>query len=157
MLKPLQDFPDFSATHLSKGPFKLSSLPAQWRVIIVYRGYHCPVCRRYLQQIDAKVADFHTLGFDLVVLSTDSHERALKSTQDWGLKNIDLAYGLAIAEARSLGLFISRAIHENEPEWFGEPALFIIQPDGKLFAASIQTMPFTRPAVDELIGARGGA
>ena len=40
-----------------------------------------------------------------------------------------------------------------EPEKFSEPGLFLVKPDGTLYAAFIQTMPFARPPLDQLLGA----
>lgn len=39
------------------------------------------------------------------------------------------------------------------PDEFSEPGLFLIRPDGTLFASTVQTMPFARPKFDDLLGA----
>jgi hypothetical protein len=41
----------------------------------------------------------------------------------------------------------------EEPALFSEPGLFLVRPDGTLYYAAVQTMPFARPHFDELIGA----
>lgn len=63
-----------------------------------------------------------------------------------------VGYGLSIEKAREWGLFISKGISDSEPTEFSEPGLFLVKADGTLYAASIQTMPFTRPDFDELLG-----
>ena len=63
-----------------------------------------------------------------------------------------LGYEFPIEDAREWGLFISKGI-KDEPETFIEPGLFIIRPDQELYCASIQTMPFARPELDDVIGA----
>ncbi|MDG2003485.1 MAG: AhpC/TSA family protein, partial [Novosphingobium sp.] len=60
-------------------------------------------------------------------------------------------YDLSEGEARSFGLYISSAISEKEPERFSEPGLLVVNPDNTLYFASIQTSPFTRPPLAELI------
>ncbi|ALM38426.1 alkyl hydroperoxide reductase/ thiol specific antioxidant/ Mal allergen [Streptomyces sp. FR-008] len=53
---------------------------------------------------------------------------------------------------REWGLFVSEATHEQEPEYFNEPGLFLIKPDLKIYYEALTSMPFGRPAVRELIG-----
>ena len=36
---------------------------------------------------------------------------------------------------------------------FPEPGVFLVRPDGTLYYAAVQTMPFARPHFDERIGA----
>ena len=40
-----------------------------------------------------------------------------------------------------------------EPDLFLEPGLFMIRPDGTLYFASVQTMPFARPAFGDILKA----
>lgn len=46
---------------------------------------------------------------------------------------------------------LSTAIKEGEPDLFNEPGVFILDDDGSLFWSSTATMPFGRPALDEII------
>lgn len=64
---------------------------------------------------------------------------------EWGLEGFPIGYGLDEATAAEWGLFASGAIKDNEPPVFVEPALFLIRPDGELYASILQTMPFSRP------------
>jgi hypothetical protein len=41
----------------------------------------------------------------------------------------------------------------EEPTHFSEPALYLIRPDGTLYVGSIQTMPFARPHVADILAA----
>ncbi|NNM66940.1 MAG: AhpC/TSA family protein [Spirochaetales bacterium] len=151
MILPNELVPDFTFKKLNGGVGQLRDLKAEkLLLVIVYRGFHCPICRRYLGQINARLEDFRQLGVEVLVVSTDSRERAQRTKNEWQVDQIDLAYELSIESARRLGLFISRAKDSAEPEIFAEPGLFILRPDQTLFASSIQTMPFTRPSIDEL-------
>ena len=57
--------------------------------------------------------------------------------------------------ARDWGLFLThgrpRAEGLPEPPWYGEPALFLVRPDGTLFFTAVQNMPFARPRFADLI------
>ena len=50
------------------------------------------------------------------------------------------------------GVFTSRPRYE-EPAIFSEPGLFLVRPDGTLYFGTVQTMPFARPAFDQILGA----
>ncbi|MEM6550843.1 MAG: peroxiredoxin-like family protein [Planctomycetota bacterium] len=128
-----------------------ASKPSHFTFLFFYRGYHCPICKNYLRSIERKLDELAELGIAAVAISSDSHERAQKSKDEWGIDRLPMAYGLTIEEARTWGLYVSKAINPGEPELFSEPGLFVVRPDGTLFAASIQTMPFTRPAIQELL------
>jgi peroxiredoxin len=155
MIKPRQSVPAFSAAAVAGGgPWKLSD-PRNERflLLVVYRGYHCPICKRYIPRLEALLDQFTELGVKVVALSTDDEHRAAKTKAEWQLDKLTLAYGLSIEDARKLGLFVSRGMKESEPELFAEPGLFIIEADNTLYASSIQSMPFTRPDLEELLGA----
>jgi hypothetical protein len=52
---------------------------------------------------------------------------------------------------RAWGLYVSKAIKEGQPNEFSEPGLFLIRPDGTLYAAVQTSMPFLRPHLDEVV------
>jgi hypothetical protein len=53
------------------------------------------------------------------------------------------------------GLFVSKGIKEGEPDEFGEPGLFLIRPDGTVYAEMLNSMPFGRPQLNELVSSIG--
>lgn len=97
------------------------------------------------------LTQFHELGVQVFAASSDSEERAAKTVKDWEIDNLQIGYGMTIEKAREWSLYISHAIKEKEPEIFSESGLFLINPDRTLYAAAIQTMPFTRPNLNELL------
>jgi hypothetical protein len=99
--------------------------------------------------------DFTRRGVEVVAISTDAKERAERSRVEWGIERLAMAYGLSIDQARQWGLFISSSIKAEEPPLFAEPGLFLIRPDGTLYCASIQTMPFARPSFGDVLQAVG--
>jgi peroxiredoxin len=127
--------------------------PDNFTMIVFYRGLHCPVCRTYLKQLHGKLDEFRERGAGVIAVSGDSRERAEKTSQEWGLEGLRIGYGQSIESMREWGLFISRAIKDEEPAEFGEPGLFLIRPDGTVYYEAVQNMPFARPPFDDLLGA----
>lgn len=127
--------------------------PAGFTMIVVYRGLHCPICKTQLRDLDARLDDFAAQGVEVIALSTDTRERAEKAQRQWGLKKLIVGYELSIAAAREWGLYVSHAIKEGEPAEFAEPGIFLVKPDGTLYCASINTMPFARPSFQDILGA----
>lgn len=152
MLKPQSKVPELVVKSVSGGEWVLNEMrPKHFCFIFFYRGHHCPICRSYLRSIDRKIADLSSMGIEVVAISSDTEDRAERSKKEWKIENLPIGYGLSIEKAREWGLYVSKSIKPDEPEIFSEPGLFIVRPSGELYAASIQTMPFTRPSVDELI------
>ena len=157
--KPRQPVPSLQLDTLGGGPWALASqAPAQFTMIVFYRGYHCPVCRKYLTELNAMAADFDKRGVVTLVASSDTEERARMARDEWGLANLAIGYGLSIDKAREWGLCVSAGRGKTstgveEPALFSEPGLFLVRPDGTLYWANISTMPFARPHFGEITGA----
>lgn len=151
-LMPLQGVPALDLPLVGGGRFVLAdSKPELFTMIIFYRGYHCPLCRMQLDELKEKLGKLAELGVEPVIVSMDSEERATKSCEEWELGSIRVAYDLDEATARSFGLYITSAISDKEPEHFSEPGLLLVNPDATLYFASIQTSPFTRPPLEQLM------
>jgi len=93
-----------------------------------------------------------------VAVSTDGEDRARGAKNDWELPDLTIGYGLSIEDARKMGLYISTSrgktsIGIMEPEKFSEPGLYLVKPDGTLYSAFIQTTPFARPKLEEILKA----
>jgi hypothetical protein len=72
--------------------------------------------------------------------------------REWDTGDLPLAYGLPEDQARQWGLYISgKREGSEEPETFSEPGLFLIRPDMTLYFAQVQSAPFTRPSIDQLL------
>jgi len=132
--------------------------PQNFTLIVVYRGLHCPICRPYLSELNRSLEEFVKRGVSVIALSSDTQERADQTKEEWGLFDLALGYGMEIDTARDWGLYISSSRGKTstgvmEPDLFSEPGLFLVRPDGTLYAASYQTMPFARPHFKELLTA----
>jgi peroxiredoxin len=153
MIKPREKTPSITIDLVNDTRWSLEEqTPKNLTMVIVYRGKHCPVCKKYLEELQTKISQFTELGVNLIAISSDTEEKAKKTYEDWDIADIPVGYEFPIEEARKWGLFISSGIKE-EPEHFIEPGLFLIKPDSTLYAASIQSMPFARPSFDDLLKA----
>lgn len=129
-----------------------SGQDGRFTLVVFYRGLHCPVCRKQLKELDRRIEDLNDAGVGRVVaVSMESEERSAKVVEEWNVATLPVAYGLTEQSARDWGLFISTAIKEGEPATFTEPGMFVLDSDGSLFWSSVASMPFGRPAIDDVI------
>lgn len=159
MLLPRQKTPDLSIPTLDHGTFDLSDVTAErGTVVCFYRGLHCPICAKYLTELDKLTEAFAERGVATVAISSDGEERARAMAAQMPLGNLRIGYDLSLTKAREWGLYISTSrgktsIGIEEPALFSEPGLFMVTPEQTLFYGSVQTMPFVRPHFSELLGA----
>ena len=125
--------------------------PGHFTLVIFYRGYHCPLCRQQLQGYEELFDRFSALGVEVVAVSTNDQDIATKTKSEWKLPKIPIGHGLSLDTVRDWGLWISSARKDNEPDRFNEPGLFLVRPDGTLYFASIQSMPFSRASAEQLL------
>lgn len=123
-----------------------------WRLIVVYRGLHCPLCKQQLTELSERLRDFVDAGCVLVAATMEEKPRADKAHADWGLGDLPVAYALNDTLVRDLGVFVSEAVNDDEPTRFAEPAMLLFK-HTTLHAAWIQSVPLARPAVDDVLGA----
>lgn len=158
-LIPRQPVPALDVATLSGSRLTLVAGEAStFTLLVFYRGYHCPLCRTYLSELNRLHEEFATRGVVIKVLSSDTEKRAHRADAEWSLDYLDLGYGLDEASARSWGLYISTgrgltSTGVEEPAHFSEPGVFLIRPDLTLYWANIQTMPFARPHFKDMLGA----
>ena len=151
MLKPRTKVPNIEVDLVNDTTWKLNEQePDNFTMVLFYRGKHCPVCRKQLQELQGKLKDFDDLGVNVIAISSDTEKKAKASYEEWKVADVPIGYAFPIEEARKWGMFISKGI-KDEPEHFIEPGLFLIKPDGTLYSASIQSMPFARPEFDDLL------
>jgi len=159
MLKPRKPVPALEFDTVDGGRWSLAAQrPQNFTMVVFYRGFHCPVCRRYTSELNGMIGEFDRRGVSTVITSTDSRERAAEAREKWGLPNLTVGYGISIDKAREWGLYIStsRGVTSTgveEPPLFAEPGLFLVKPDGTLYWANISTMPFARPHFGDIAGA----
>ena len=124
---------------------------ADWQMVVVYRGKHCPLCTKYLNQLaDHRQALLDT-GVDIAAVSADSLEQLNEHREKLDV-NFPLYHGLTEAQMQELGLYISipRSPQETDHN-FAEPGLFVINSEGGLQVVDLSNNPFVRPELDALV------
>ena len=150
--KPRADAPveRMSFPSVDGGDITIGAPKDRWTMLFVYRGKHCPRCKKYLAKLNAALASW-TEVLDVVVVSADTKDKALADRDEFGW-TFDLGYGLTEAQMRSLGLYVSEPLSEAETTGlFAEPGAFGIRPDGTLMLVDISNGPAARPDLDELL------
>ncbi len=122
-----------------------------WQLVVVYRGKHCPICHKYVEGLEGLLPKFHDSGIDVVLISGDPEEKARAFAEDTG-SSAPIAYDLSVSQMLELGLYVSDPRSPQETDRpFAEPAVFVINPQGKVHIADISNAPFSRPDLEGLL------
>ncbi|MEM7522332.1 MAG: redoxin domain-containing protein [Pseudomonadota bacterium] len=122
----------------------------RWTMLFVYRGRHCPRCKRFLNKLNEALPSWNSV-LDVVVVSSDSQEKAQADKEECGW-SFDLCYGMTEPQMRSLGLYVSEPLSDAETTHrFAEPGAFALRPDGTLMLVDISNGPAARPDLEELL------
>jgi len=160
-LIPRQPVPPLEISVVDQGAWRLADQkPPKFSLVIFYRGFHCPICSGYLMDLERRLGALSERGVEVIAVSSDPEDRARMAVEKWGLDKLKIGYGLTLDNARQWGLFISSQRGPDptptgvvEPPLFSEPGMFLVRPDGTLYFASVQTMPFTRPNIGDVVKA----
>lgn len=148
-----QAFPDITVPSIQGGEIHLAtpSVPNDWRLVVVYRGKHCPICTSYLKKLNELLPELNALGVDVVAVSADSEARAKQQVNEVN-PNFEVGYNLSIEQMQKLGLYISQPRSAQESDRpFAEPGLFVINADGNIQVLDISNAPFARPELNSLL------
>lgn len=158
-LTPRLSVPALSVPLVGGERFVLGAEPGErFDLIVFYRGLHCPICAKYLIELERLVPEFEKRGVRVLAVSSDNAERAQSMAEKIKASQLRIGHSLALHNARQWGLYISASrgktsLGIEEPALFSEPGVFIVRPDGTLYYGSTQTMPFARPSFQDLLGA----
>lgn len=158
-LMPRYPVPALNLALTTGGRFVLGATPGErFDLLVFYRGLHCPVCAKYLLELERLAPEFANRGVQVVAISSDDLERGRQMADKVQAGAVKFAYGLGLKSAREWGLYISASrgktsIGIEEPALFSEPGVFLVRPDGTLYYGAVQTMPFARPPFQDLLGA----
>ncbi len=158
MLMPRQAVPQIALDTVAHGRFDLATEKAErFTMLVFYRGLHCPICAKYLLELERLMPEFEQRGVSVVAISSDGAERAAAMADKVKAHRLRFACGLPLEQARAWGLYISTSrgktsIGIDEPAEFNEPGMFIVRPDNTLYWSQISTMPFARPHFSEILG-----
>lgn len=142
---------EMSFPKLGGGHLRVGGTNENWTLFVVYRGKHCPRCKKYLNILDGMRADWAQAGFDIAVVSADPQEKAQADQDEFGW-GFDLGYGLTEAQMTTLGLYVTEPLSASETDRrFAEPGTFVIRPDGSVLLIAISNGPSARPDLSELL------
>lgn len=137
-------FPSVTVSALGGG-LLAPAAQSGWRMIVIYRGKHCPLCKRYLKILDGMLPDFASAGVNVMAMSGDPEEKAAADVQEQGW-HFPVGYGLSVEQMKQLGLYISAPRSPQETDRpFAEPGLFVINPEGQTQIVDVSNAPFARP------------
>lgn len=149
-LAPGAPMPRMRLPSVSGGEVQLGG-EGGWQVAVVYRGRHCPLCRKYLKTLDRLLDDFRGIGAEVIAVSGDPRERAQEEAteENW---RFPVACELSQDQMRELGLYISEPRSAQETDrLFPEPGLFVTNPEGRVHIVDISNAPFARPDLQALL------
>lgn len=129
--------------------------PGGWQALFVFRGQHCPICKSYLSDIEHHRKALDQLGVSVAAVSADSEAQS-RLTAAAATISFPLLYGMDEATMQRLGLYISEPRSAQETDHrFPEPALFVVNAQGRLHLVDIANAPFLRPDLKRLVGGLG--
>lgn len=144
-------FPSFTWPSI-EGTAVTPGTGVDWRLLVIYRGAHCPLCVKYLHTLNKLQDQFAKLGIRFWSLSADPIERAKERAEREGW-TIPILAELQEEQMRTLGLYISAPRSATETDRnFAEPATFVINPEGKVQIVDVSNAPFARPDPEALLG-----
>ena len=156
-IHPGADFPALPVQNLDGATVDISKPTggADWHMVVVYRGRHCPLCTKYLNRLEGFVAPLAKLGVSLAAVTADSREQIEAHREKLNV-SFPLHYGLTVEQMETLGLYISVPRSEQETDHlFPEPGLFVINGDGQVQVVDISNNPFVRPELEALVSGLG--
>ncbi len=154
MLIPGQIVPTLNLPRVGGGVMDLhQDLGAKGALLIVYRGLHCPLCIKQLTAVAVRLDEFAALDVAVLAVSVDTAEKAAEFVEKASCGAVTVGHSLPARAARDdWGLWISSArAGTREPKFFAEPGLFLINGDATLQTAWIQSAPFARPTLDDVL------
>lgn len=143
-------FPDLTVPKNGGGELAPAKLEG-WRMVVVYRGKHCPLCKKYLDTLKELQSGYEHAGVKVMAVSADPQEKAEAQVSSQAL-DFAMGYDLGIAQMRQLGLYVSEPRSPQETDRpFAEPGLFVINPDNRLQIIDVSNAPFARPDLAALL------
>ena len=153
-LHPGTSFPNIKVNLSESETFAIGSPindDADWQMVIVYRGAHCPLCTKFLHELEEVKYLFLDIGIEIVAISADRFEQLERHKEDLKV-NFTLGYGLSLADMNQLGVYQSIPRNDHETDHvFSEPAMFVIDREKTIIAVDLSNNPFTRPDVLNLL------
>ena len=137
-------FPAIEVPQFGGGTLKPAETEG-WRLVVVYRGKHCSLCKPYLNTLDGLLDEFSSAGVSVAAISADPEEKVAADMAEHNWR-FPVGYDLSVDQMRQLGLYVSDPRSPQETDRpFAEPGLFLINPKGAVQIVDISNAPFARP------------
>lgn len=147
--------PNFVLPSSSTGTFNFDVFQEKhkdyWHFIVYFRGAWSPSCLKVLKELESQVPVFMQKKIRIITISSDSLESLIHLRNEQGFtlpilsdqnKTMLKAYGVHLHTAQMP--YEDSGIH-------GEPAYFLIDPEGRILYQHRQTTPYGRPGADDLL------
>ncbi|KPZ60165.1 Thiol-disulfide oxidoreductase ResA [Pseudoalteromonas sp. P1-13-1a] len=122
-----------------------------WKMIVVYRGQHCPKCTEQLNELATMHDEFASAGVEVVAVSGDSEAQLKKHLEKIDV-NFPLYYNLTMEQMTDLGLYISEPRSDAETDHpFAEPCIIVLNEDNQVQMLDKSNSPFVRPSLKQLL------
>lgn len=146
-----QTLPAITLATVGGGQIMLGQAQSQdnWHVVVIYRGLHCSICKKYLTQLESLKSKFADVNADVMAVSADPRDKAQKMAEATGA-TFPVAYNLSLEQMHSLGLFISDPRPNETDRPFAEPGLFVVNSRGVAQLIDVANAPFLRPDLADL-------
>ena len=123
---------------------------ADWKMVVVYRGLHCPLCTKYLNKLETLKERFAENGVEVIAVSADSADQLAEHLSQLDI-SFPICYGLNIEQMQQLGVYISNPRSPEETDHpFAEPGTFVINAKNQIQLVDISNGPFARPDLEAL-------
>lgn len=107
-LTPRQPVPALNIPLVGGGRYVLGATPpTTFDMVVFYRGLHCPICAKYLMELERLMPEFEKRGVQVVAVSSDNAERAQAMADKIKAEHLRVGYDLKLQTARQWGLYIS--------------------------------------------------
>lgn len=152
-LKIGEQAPNFNLLTTNGGLFSFSDHQKEhksWHLVIFFRGEWCPVDNDYLKQIEESVEKFKDQNTHVLAISDDKIDHLKKLVSDHSLSFPVLGDKERLA-ARAYDVYMHKEedIYDDHGEHL-EPAVYLIDDEGRLLFQQKQTGPFGRPSPHDL-------
>lgn len=150
---PANIMPTLTANDIDGKAFDLTERQTElpWKMIVIYRGKHCPLCTKQLNALASIKDDYTQAGIEIAAVSADSQEQLSGHLKDLEV-NFPLYSGLTLEQMTNLGVYISEPRNENETDHpFSEPAIFVLNEQNQIQILDKSNAPFSRPDLNALL------
>jgi peroxiredoxin len=142
--------PEITLPTVGGGEAKIGGASDRWKMVVVYRGLHCPICKNYTAKVKALKDKFDELETDILFVSGDNAEKAKAFADEVGLK-LPVAHDMSVDQMRQLGLYVSDPRPTETDRPFPEPGLFVVNEKGQAHIVDVSNAPFVRPEPELII------